>query len=307
MKRMKLFGIFFLFMICFIFAAYGFFPVENNVKIVPDYYAIISVIASASLTVLYNRWQKRRKTKHLPDVPLIVSDELLDAAASTVVTTGQASVSMLQRRLGISYTRGTELMSLLEQIGVVGPFNGKTPRRILMTEVEYERYKSSLFVFVPSSRGDDFYQDCMIDTSVAHAEPEQQREFSRYGGVEADLLTIDLMEGHDFEYWSAELLRDLGFVNVEVTRGSGDQGVDILAEKDGIHYAIQCKCYRSPLGNTPIQEVYAGKKMYHCQIGAVMTNQYFTPGGKELADKTGTLLWDRDWLREAINRRNSQK
>ena len=50
-----------------------------------------------------------------------------------------------------------------------------------------------------------------------------------------------------------------GFVNVEVTQGSGDQGVDILAQKDDVKYAIQCKRHKNPLGNTPVQEVNAGK------------------------------------------------
>ena len=46
-------------------------------------------------------------------------------------------------------------------------------------------------------------------------------------------LEMDDMEGHEFEYFCADLLRDKGFLDVEVTRGSGDFGVDILAEKDG--------------------------------------------------------------------------
>ena len=110
------------------------------------------------------------------------------------------------------------------------------------------------------------------------------------------LMKIDLMEGHAFEYWSADMLRNQGFQNVEVTRGSGDQGVDVLAEKDGIKYAIQCKCYSSNLGNTPVQEVHAGKDMYHCHVGVVLTNRYFTEGAKQLAEVTGTLLWDRDYI-----------
>lgn len=61
-------------------------------------------------------------------------------------------------------------------------------------------------------------------------------------------LEIDLMEGHDFEYYCAELLRQQGFLEVEVTRGSGDYGIDILAEKDGVTYAIQCKRYTAPWG-----------------------------------------------------------
>lgn len=129
---------------------------------------------------------------------------------------------------------------------------------------------------------------------------ERSEEFTKYGGIDAELLTIDLMDGHTFEYWCADLLCKLGFINVEVTPGSGDQGVDILAEKEGIKYAIQCKCYASDLGNTPIQEVHAGKAMYHCQVGAVMTNRYFTLGGRQLAEATGTLLWDRDWIQNAL-------
>lgn len=112
---------------------------------------------------------------------------------------------------------------------------------------------------------------------------------------------FDSFEGHEFEYWCANLLRCNGFENVEVTPGSGDQGVDIIAEKDDIRYAIQCKCYSSDLGNTPVQEVWAGRSVYHCQIGVVMTNRYFTKGARELANTTGVLLWDRDKLLKMMN------
>lgn len=107
---------------------------------------------------------------------------------------------------------------------------------------------------------------------------------------------IDNMEGHEFEYWCADILRRNGYCNVTVTRGSGDQGVDVLAERGGIKYAVQCKRYSSDLSNTPIQEVYAGKDFYGCQIGVVMTNSHFTKGARELAEKTGVLLWDREEL-----------
>lgn len=54
------------------------------------------------------------------------------------------------------------------------------------------------------------------------------------------------MDGHDFEYFCADLLSRGGFSEVEVTKGSGDYGIDILAEKDGVTYAIQCKRYTTP-------------------------------------------------------------
>ncbi len=107
---------------------------------------------------------------------------------------------------------------------------------------------------------------------------------------------IDYMSGSEFEKWCADLLRDSGFENVEISAKSGDQGVDILAEKNDITYAIQCKCYSHDLGNTPVQEVLTGKAIYQRHVAAVMTNRYFTKGAKDAAKATGVLLWDRDKL-----------
>ncbi len=107
---------------------------------------------------------------------------------------------------------------------------------------------------------------------------------------------IDMMEGRDFEYYCAELLRQRGFQEVEVTKGSGDYGVDVLAEKDGITYAIQCKCYAAPVGVKAVQEAYAGRDYYDRMVGAVLTNQYFTQPAVEAAKKLKILLWDRGYL-----------
>ncbi len=106
------------------------------------------------------------------------------------------------------------------------------------------------------------------------------------------------MEGHDFEYYCADLLAQRGFIEVEVTKGSGDYGIDILAEKDGVTYAIQCKCYATPVGVKAIQEAYAGRDYYDRMVGAVMTNQYFTTPAVEAARKLKILLWDRGYLDE---------
>lgn len=112
---------------------------------------------------------------------------------------------------------------------------------------------------------------------------------------------IDLMEGHDFEYYCAELLKRRGFQEVEVTKGSGDYGIDILAERDGVTYAIQCKCYAAPVGVKAVQEAYAGRDYYDRMVGAVLTNQYFTQPAVEAAKKLKILLWDRGYLESMID------
>ena len=109
-------------------------------------------------------------------------------------------------------------------------------------------------------------------------------------------LPMDEMEGHDFEYYCADILKERGFLEVEVTKGSGDFGADILAEKDGVTYAIQCKCYDKPIGVKAVQEVYAGRDYYDRMVGVVMTNQYFTQPAVELAKKLNIMLWDRGYV-----------
>jgi len=113
-------------------------------------------------------------------------------------------------------------------------------------------------------------------------------------------LLPDEMEGHEFELFCASLLENRGFVEVEVTKGSGDYGVDILAEKEGVTYAIQCKRYTAPVGVKAIQEAYAGRDYYDRMVGAVLTNQYFTTPAVEAAKKLKILLWDRGYLEQMI-------
>jgi len=114
------------------------------------------------------------------------------------------------------------------------------------------------------------------------------------------MYSIDSMSGVEFENWCAKLLLSVGYTDVRITQGSGDQGVDIIASKDSLTYAIQCKCYSSNLGNKPVQEVCAGRIYYSCDVAAVMTNRYFTHSAQELAIKTDVLLWDRDVLQSML-------
>lgn len=109
------------------------------------------------------------------------------------------------------------------------------------------------------------------------------------------------MEGRDFENYCAELLEAKGFENVETTPGSHDYGIDIIADKDGISYAIQCKCYSDTVGIKAIQEAYAGKDYYGSMIAVVMTNQAFSKTAIEFADKLNVVLWDGDYVMNLIH------
>lgn len=104
------------------------------------------------------------------------------------------------------------------------------------------------------------------------------------------------LTGEEFEIYMAQVLRDNGFRRVEVTRLSGDQGVDILAERNGKSYAVQCKNYAGAVGNAAVQEAFAGAQFYGCDLAVVVCPGEFTRAARELADSTGVLLWDGERL-----------
>lgn len=120
-------------------------------------------------------------------------------------------------------------------------------------------------------------------------------------GKDDDDQMFEDMEGQEFEEYCAGLLEAKGFDNVETTPGSHDYGVDIIADKDGITYAIQCKCYSDTVGIKAVQEAYAGRDYYGCMVAAVMTNQYFSKSATEFANKLNVILWDGDYVMNLIH------
>ena len=69
-------------------------------------------------------------------------DEMLPAAVDVILETGQASVSMLQRRLKLGYARAARIVDEMEEKGIVGPFQGSKPRTILVTKEQWELMRS---------------------------------------------------------------------------------------------------------------------------------------------------------------------
>lgn len=164
-----------------------------------------------------------------------------------------------------------DYLNILEKIGTIA-YNSKTNKYDVLESVN------------------DFINKCNYIPDTLQKEPTMS------------LDRLDHMEGHDFEYFCADLLVRNSYNNVEVTKDSGDHGIDILAEKDDITYAIQCKCYSSNIGNAAIQQAHTGKSIYHKDIAVVLTNQYFTAQAQEEANALGVKLWDRDKLQDLIEK-----
>ena len=104
-------------------------------------------------------------------------DELIDAAAEVILETGQASVSMLQRRLKLGYARAARLVDQLEEKGIVGPFEGSKPRQLLITKEQWQEMK---------------YRQ-----GVPGGTPPESASGAAPGGAEEDMPPFDVGEALD--------------------------------------------------------------------------------------------------------------
>ena len=88
-------------------------------------------------------------------------DELLPAAVDVILETGQASVSMLQRRLKLGYSRAARLVDQMEERGIVGPFEGSKPRQLLITRAQWQEMQmgGKAAPDAPASEGPPFPVD----------------------------------------------------------------------------------------------------------------------------------------------------
>jgi len=97
------------------------------------------------------------------------------------------------------------------------------------------------------------------------------------------------MSPEDFERYCAAVLRERKW-DARVTPPSGDQGVDIVADKRGLRIVVQCKKYSKPVGNRAVQEIVAGIAHQDAQRGVVVATSGYTSSAKRLAASNAVLL-----------------
>jgi restriction endonuclease Mrr len=98
------------------------------------------------------------------------------------------------------------------------------------------------------------------------------------------------MRGYEWEEYLVEVCRALGASRVDRIGGAGDQGVDLIVEFGAKRIAVQAKGYENPVGNTAVQEAYAGMTHHRCTACAVITNSWFRKSAIEIADSTFCIL-----------------
>lgn len=108
------------------------------------------------------------------------------------------------------------------------------------------------------------------------------------------------MSGVEFEKYCSDILSRNGW-DVNNTKKTGDQGVDIIASQEGVEIAIQCKKSKNAVGNKAIQEIVAGARYYSIANSIVVTNSYYTKSAKNLAKINGVYLLHYNELKELFD------
>jgi hypothetical protein len=141
------------------------------------------------------------------------------------------------------------------------------------------------------------------------SEEEARRQMIAEVARKTDVTqAVAYMTGVEFEEFMAEFLTLQGY-EVELTKASGDQGVDLLLKEGDRSIAVQLKRYSRPLGNKPVQEVLGGMFHYKADEAWVIATAPFTRGAADLARSTGVKLIDgeelAEWLADVADEQES--
>jgi restriction system protein len=128
------------------------------------------------------------------------------------------------------------------------------------------------------------------DRYQAGAQRRRDQDYLRCG-----MADIDEMSGVEFEEYVAAHLRATGW-RVTHTAVTGDYGVDLIAKKDGVRRAVQCKRLAKAVGVAAVQQVVAGALHHDCDQTVVVANQSFTKAARQLASGHRCRLVGREQL-----------
>lgn len=198
------------------------------------------------------------------------------AAEQTRVSTLESTCAQLVMRHAEALGRKREQLVFVDDYGV---------ERTDKWSLEHKRFVHGVVVpAIANLRGSESDDDILlsmaplIEDAAKRAKPCQMSQKS-----------LTEMSPAEFEQHCADIAKRCGW-NARVMGGSGDQGVDVIAERAGVRVVFQCKLYARSVNNSAVQEIVAGKAHYRAHFAAVVSNQDYTPGARMLAKTNKVAL-----------------
>lgn len=203
---------------------------------------------------------------------------------------------VIQQIVGTDFERS--INSFIDQFGKEGKMN----------PLEYRGYKFDW------KRLDDFRekinQNKIIISTVGYTEisavlkyfiDKKEKSYLNNGIETKEVHSLNELSksGVEFENLIVRLYNAMGYASKRVG-GSGDQGADVIANKNGESILIQAKCYQGAVDNKAVQEAVAGKMHHGCTKAVVVTTSYFTQGAIALAKSNSVELIDGALLKRKL-------
>lgn len=160
---------------------------------------------------------------------------------------------------------------------------------------DYGNFKNESFL----KELDYFIKNVLFDKKIP-SDTDYQYEYNRLQliieNAAEEESDIEVENPYDFEKKCAEILNNHGWY-AKTTQKSADQGIDVIATKDDITVALQCKLYSKPVGNKAVQEAYSGKQFYKTDYACVVSNNTYTLSARQLAKNCHIYLLSPDDLK----------
>jgi HJR/Mrr/RecB family endonuclease len=143
------------------------------------------------------------------------------------------------------------------------------------------------------------YQDLLV--ILRHYIDSKEKDFLNNGIIAKTQHRFGELnkEGSDFEHLIVRLYNAMGYVSKR-TGGSGDQGADVIASKEGVNVLIQAKCYVGPVNNEAVQQAFSALSYHDCSKAVVITTSSFTAGAVDLAKANQVELIDGERLKRML-------
>lgn len=148
-------------------------------------------------------------------------------------------------------------------------------------------------------------QDLVADFRASMEEYEFQlsarREFDQQREIKIQrVIELQSVKPYVFEHISASVMAKQGYEKVKVTRQSNDKGIDIICEKGGLLYVVQCKRYAAAVGSPDMQKFIGAMQNARADRGVFITTSTFTKEASIMANENNVELVDKyklsEWL-----------
>lgn len=234
-------------------------------------------------------------------VPIIVGQKILEGDPTVISVVGGAVILTVGWVIASRRRGQRQAQEAQQQVLDLVNQHKKALARLYRQKVYQGEYGELRFEAFEKEIG-YFYNNVLVPELDVSNDMLQLPEFYQFvvaavysvaKSVEFEGISLDTIPACpiEFEHWTAEILKQNGW-EAQATQGSGDQGSDVVANYKGHKCIVQCKLYKSAVGNKAVQEVDAARTFFDGNSAVVVGKSGYTRSAKQLAEKNGVLLLD---------------